>query len=227
MNQLEIYTQNTMQEATYISITANDHRAKQLGRFLKEGASLVGSTEPNTKLWLALNQGNNNFAIFDVFPDEHGRAEHFGGQVAAALKEKSLTLVAGGWEGGVVNNVKNYQILSSKLPTNHTQATEATYITLTAKEGKAQELANLLSMGGDIVAATEPGTVFWFGMQLDERRFAIFDTFINDAARQAHFNGKVAAALQAKAEEIVEGGWEEGVLKNIRNYTIVAETAKQ
>ncbi|KAF7365855.1 Antibiotic biosynthesis monooxygenase [Mycena venus] len=48
----------------------------------------------------------------------------------------------------------------------------------------------------------EPGTIQWFGVKFTDvapPTFAIFDTFNSEAARTAHLNGKVAAALFANA----------------------------
>ena len=45
---------------------------------------------------------------------------------------------------------------------------------------------------------SEAGTIFWFAIQEGPSRFAIFDTFDDEAGRDAHLNGKVAAALMEK-----------------------------
>jgi quinol monooxygenase YgiN len=45
----------------------------------------------------------------------------------------------------------------------------------------------------------EPGTISWFAIQEGPSRFAIFDTFDDEAGRDAHLNGKVAAALIEKS----------------------------
>ncbi len=49
----------------------------------------------------------------------------------------------------------------------------------------------------------EPGTVTWFAIEEGPSSFAIFDTFNDEAGRDAHLNGKVAAALMAKAGELL------------------------
>jgi quinol monooxygenase YgiN len=48
----------------------------------------------------------------------------------------------------------------------------------------------------------EPATTAWFGIRLGPTTFGIFDAFPDDAGRQAHLSGKVAAALMAKAGEL-------------------------
>lgn len=219
----KMFNATDLQEATFISLSAREAKSMHLAEFLTAGASLVAQTEPNTKLWYALNGGNGQYAIFDVFPNEAGRAEHFQGQVAAALKENAPDLVENGWEQGVLENVRNYSILSKKLPEENKRAELASYITLKAAPGKAEALAGLLSIAGDIITETEPGTVFWAGMRLNEDTFAIFDTFEDAKAREAHFTGQVAQALKAKADELVLGGWEQGVLENVQHFIIQAE----
>jgi len=49
----------------------------------------------------------------------------------------------------------------------------------------------------------EPATIAWFGIRLGPTTFGIFDAFPDEAGRQAHLNGKVAAALMAKAGELL------------------------
>ena len=46
----------------------------------------------------------------------------------------------------------------------------------------------------------EAGTISWFAIQEGPSSFAIFDTFDDEAGREAHLNGKVAAALMEKAK---------------------------
>ena len=46
----------------------------------------------------------------------------------------------------------------------------------------------------------EPGTIAWLAIQNGPSSFAIFDTFDDEAGRDAHLNGKVAATLMEKAK---------------------------
>ena len=48
----------------------------------------------------------------------------------------------------------------------------------------------------------EPGTVTWYAIHIGPSEFGIFDTFEDDAGRQAHLAGKVAEALMANASEL-------------------------
>jgi quinol monooxygenase YgiN len=78
----------------------------------------------------------------------------------------------------------------------------ALYVPLEAKPGKEKEVADFLKSALPLVDA-EPGTVTWFAIQEGPSSFAIFDTFDDEAGREAHLNGKVAAALMAKADELL------------------------
>ncbi len=71
-----------------------------------------------------------------------------------------------------------------------------------AKPGKEQELADLLS-GAVILANEEAETVAWFAFRLAPDTFGIYDAFADDAGRQAHLEGPIAAALMGKAEELL------------------------
>jgi quinol monooxygenase YgiN len=75
----------------------------------------------------------------------------------------------------------------------------ALYVPLEAKPGKDQEVAEFLRSALPLVSA-EPGTVSWFAIQEGPSKFAIFDTFDDEAGRNAHLNGKVAAALMEKVK---------------------------
>jgi quinol monooxygenase YgiN len=79
--------------------------------------------------------------------------------------------------------------------------TTALFVRLEAKPGKETEVESFLR-GGLPLVEEEPATVAWFGIRLGPATFGIFDAFPNDAGRQAHLSGKVAAALMAKASEL-------------------------
>jgi quinol monooxygenase YgiN len=77
----------------------------------------------------------------------------------------------------------------------------ALYVALEAKPGKEEAVAEFLRQGRALVDA-EPATIAWFGVRLGPSSFAIFDAFPDEAGRQAHLAGKVAAALMAKAGDL-------------------------
>jgi quinol monooxygenase YgiN len=77
----------------------------------------------------------------------------------------------------------------------------ALYGQLKARPGKETEVEAFLKQGA-AMAQTEPGTVNWYGFKEDEAGvFGIFDTFDDEAGRDAHLNGAIAQALMAKADE--------------------------
>jgi quinol monooxygenase YgiN len=77
----------------------------------------------------------------------------------------------------------------------------ALFVRLEAKAGKEAEVESFLKSGLALVEQ-EPATTTWFGIRLGPSTFGIFDAFPNDAGRQAHLTGRVAAALMAKASEL-------------------------
>ncbi len=214
-NVMENYT------ASYIPMPAAEGQTVAFADFLTGAAPIVKETEPGTELWFAL-QDSDTLAIFDIFVDDGARSAHFSGAVAGALNESADALVAGGWDAGVVANINNSNVLSAKAPVDLYNATTATYIAIEAAPGKADDLAALLTAAGPIVAETEPKTLFWVALQIDENNFAIYDIFADNSGREAHFAGQVAGLLNTQASDLVKGGWDDGVVANVRNYDILA-----
>ena len=79
---------------------------------------------------------------------------------------------------------------------------EALFVRLEAKPGKEAEVEKFLR-GGLAVVEQEPQTVVWFALRLGPSTFGIFDAFPDEAGRQAHLQGQVAAALKAKAGDLL------------------------
>ncbi|MGH9728080.1 MAG: putative quinol monooxygenase [Candidatus Acidiferrales bacterium] len=75
-------------------------------------------------------------------------------------------------------------------------------VRLEAKSGKEEEVAAFVR-GALPIVQQEAGTTTWFGIRLGPSTFGIFDTFADDAGRQAHLSGRVAEALMAKASELL------------------------
>ena len=78
----------------------------------------------------------------------------------------------------------------------------ALLVRLEAKPGKEEEVAAFLSSALPL-AQGEPGTISWFAFRIGSSTFGIFDTFKDEAGRQAHLSGQIAAALMAKAPELL------------------------
>ena len=77
----------------------------------------------------------------------------------------------------------------------------ALYVSLKAKPGKEKDVEVFLKQGAEM-AKKEGGTVSWFGLHEDKGLYSIFDTFNDEAGRDAHLNGEIAKALMAKASEL-------------------------
>ncbi len=78
----------------------------------------------------------------------------------------------------------------------------ALFVRLEAKPGKEADVESFLR-GGLPIVQDEPATIAWFGIRLGPTSFGIFDVFPDEAGRQAHLSGQVAAALMAKAPELL------------------------
>ena len=75
-------------------------------------------------------------------------------------------------------------------------------VRLQAKPGKEADLARFLE-SGLALANQEATTPIWFALRLGPATFGIFDAFADDAGRKAHLAGQIAAALMAKASELL------------------------
>lgn len=73
--------------------------------------------------------------------------------------------------------------------------------TLQAKPGKETEVEKFLQSASPLAAA-ETGTTTWFAFKISQNTFGIFDTFQDQAGRNAHLSGEIAKALFARAEEL-------------------------
>lgn len=214
-----------MKEASYITLKAKLGKENDLASFLTAGADLVAQSEPQTLLWASL-KNDSEMVIFDTFADGSGRDAHFAGKVAAALNENAENLVSGGWDNGVIANIKNPKILSSKTSSNAKEMKIAVFIPVKAKAGQAEALAGFLSTGAAIVEETEPKTSYWYALQFSNDEFGIIDFFADQSGVDAHFAGKVATAVQENAGALLIGGWEKGVVANIKQFEVLAMVNK-
>ena len=79
--------------------------------------------------------------------------------------------------------------------------TVALLVRLEARPGRESDVEEFLRGGLPLVEA-EPATTAWFGIRLGPSSFGIFDAFPDEAGRNAHLTGRVAAALGEKASEL-------------------------
>jgi quinol monooxygenase YgiN len=77
-------------------------------------------------------------------------------------------------------------------------------VTLEARAGKEADAEAFLK-SAQLLALDEKGTLKWYAIKLGPGRFGIFDTFVNEAGRNAHLGGDIAKALGARASELFAG----------------------
>jgi quinol monooxygenase YgiN len=77
----------------------------------------------------------------------------------------------------------------------------AIWAQMEAKPGKEAEVEEFLKSAQPL-AEQEPGTTTWYALKIGPSKYGIFDTFADDAARNAHLTGEIAKALFLKATEL-------------------------
>jgi hypothetical protein len=70
-------------------------------------------------------------------------------------------------------------------------------VTLEARAGKEADAEAFLKSAQPL-ALDEKGTLKWYAIKLGPGKFGIFDTFANEAGRNAHLSGDIAKALGAR-----------------------------
>ena len=68
--------------------------------------------------------------------------------------------------------------------------------------GKEEEVSAFLKSALPL-ANKETQTLSWFAFRIGSSKFGIFDTFPDEAGRNAHLSGEIAKALFAKAGELL------------------------
>jgi quinol monooxygenase YgiN len=80
-------------------------------------------------------------------------------------------------------------------------AKKAIWVMLKAKPGKEGDVEAFLKQGATM-SKDEPETVTWYGVKIAPGMYGVFDTFDDEAGRDAHLNGEIAKALMANASEL-------------------------
>ena len=78
---------------------------------------------------------------------------------------------------------------------------KAIWVMLKAKEGQEAAVEAFLKQGASMAAA-ESGTVKWYGVKIAPGMYGVFDTFADEAGRDAHLTGEIAKALMANAPDL-------------------------
>jgi quinol monooxygenase YgiN len=85
---------------------------------------------------------------------------------------------------------------------SHAMVKVAFLVRLEAKPGQESAVENFLKSGLALVNQ-ESFTPVWFALKIGPSTFGIFDAFADDSGRKAHLAGQLAAALMAKAGELL------------------------
>src|SRR6195952_5176521 len=85
--------------------------------------------------------------------------------------------------------------------TEAVMAKQAIWVMLKAKPGKEKDVEAFLVQGASM-ANDEAQTVTWYGLKIAPGMYGVFDTFDDEAGRDAHMNGEIAKALMANASEL-------------------------
>jgi quinol monooxygenase YgiN len=80
-------------------------------------------------------------------------------------------------------------------------AKQAIWVMLKAKPGKEADVEAFLKQGASM-ANNEPDTVTWYGLKIAPGMYGVFDTFSDEAGRDAHLSGEIAKALMANAPDL-------------------------
>jgi quinol monooxygenase YgiN len=80
--------------------------------------------------------------------------------------------------------------------------TTSLVVRLVARPGQEEEVARFLA-SAEPLARAEAFTPVWFALRAARDVFYIVDAFASDAARSQHLGGAIAAALVARAGELL------------------------
>lgn len=181
-------------KALFVGIEADPGKEAEVATFLR-GALGPIQEEPDTRDWYALRFGPQHFAIFDTFPGNAARLKHLFGEVGRALVVRTFTLLDG------MPDIRPAEVLAARLPADGADPALALHVPLKARPGQEAAVAAFLT-GAEPLVMAEAGTLAWYALRLGHGSFAIVDFFADEAARDAHLSGKVAAALLANADTL-------------------------
>ena len=92
-----------------VRLVAKAGKAQTVADFLASALPLA-QAEAGTVAWFAIKLSDNEFGIFDAFPDDTGRKAHLNGPIAAALMKNAEELLA------VPPVIEQVEVLAAKLP---------------------------------------------------------------------------------------------------------------
>jgi quinol monooxygenase YgiN len=75
-----------------LTFEAKEGHEQQVEQFWRDAKAFV-MEEPETVAWFAIHTDDNQYGIFDVFPDHGGRFKHLTGHVPRELAKHGLSLI--------------------------------------------------------------------------------------------------------------------------------------
>jgi quinol monooxygenase YgiN len=79
---------------------------------------------------------------------------------------------------------------------------KALFVRMEVTPGRESNLEKFLC-GGLAIVNQEPATRTWYAIRLGQTTFALFDTFPDDAGREAYLAGQAEAALMTRAPNLL------------------------
>jgi len=172
-----------------VRLEAKHGKDNEVEDFLSSALPLVRQ-ENGTIAWFAVRFGRSEYGIVDFFPDQTSRDAHLNGAVANALLQKADELFE------TSPDIRNVEILASKLPSQPPSEpdTKGLLLTFKAKEGHEQEVVQFLK-DAQPLAMEEEQTIAWFAISLPNGEYGIFDVFPDNGARLKHLAGRIPREL--------------------------------
>jgi len=114
IDQVDVFASKLPAPATAAGVTkgllltfeAKDGKDDEVINFLRDAQSIVDD-EPDTTAWFALRLPNNEYGIFDVFPDNGARLAHLTGHVPRELAKEAFSLLGSVPEMHLLNVVES------------------------------------------------------------------------------------------------------------------------
>ncbi|KZT39774.1 hypothetical protein SISSUDRAFT_1032387 [Sistotremastrum suecicum HHB10207 ss-3] len=182
-----------------VPIQAKEGSEAELAALLASARPLI-QQEANTLAWFAVQlEAPGAYGLFDTFTDDAARTAHIQGEVPKALLGKGSDLMA-----TVPPQMINIDVLATVMGPKDAVVTVGLLVYLKAKADQVEAVDKFLRSAVPLVEA-EPETTHWAAVRITgTNTFVIADSFPNEAGRTAHVTGKVAEALFANADALLE-----------------------
>jgi len=178
-----------------VRIVAAPGREDEVAAFLKSAQPLA-EAEDFTPVWFAYRATGGTFYITDAFADDDARQKHLAGPIAAALMAKAPELLA------EAPQIVPVDVLAAKIEGSPRPIEVGLLVRIVAAKGREETVAAFLKSALPLAEA-EDFTPAWFAYRESADTFYITDAFADDAGRQKHLAGPIAAALMAQAAELL------------------------